>query len=111
MDQSVLKLMDWLTAQAGETIVIEKQELNDLDTVHFNLETVDYRNADDVIDEYLDSALILRGTGNTSNRDGELVPLPQQSYEIAVSGLQLGNIDDNQVELRTERAKYSLSTS
>ncbi|CQR56117.1 hypothetical protein [Paenibacillus riograndensis] len=109
MDQNVLKLMDWLTAQAGETIMIKKQEMNDLDTVHFNLETVDYRNTEDVIDEYLDSALILRGTGNTLNRDGELVPLPQQNYEIAVSGLQLDNADDGQVELRTERAKYSIS--
>ncbi len=109
MDQSVLKLMDWLTAQAGETLVIKKQEMSDLDTVHFNLENVDYRNTEDVIDEYLDSALILRGTGNTLNRDGELVPLPQQNYEIAVSGLLLENVDDGQVELRTERAKYSIT--
>ncbi|AIQ69112.1 hypothetical protein [Paenibacillus graminis] len=109
MDQSVLKLMDWLTAQAGETLVIKKQEMSDLDTVHFNLENVDYRNTEDVIDEYLDSALILRGTGNTLNRDGELVPLPQQNYEIAVSGLLLEKVDDGQVELRTERAKYSIT--
>ncbi|MEC0169568.1 hypothetical protein [Paenibacillus graminis] len=109
MDQSVLKLMDWLTAQAGETLVIKKQEMSDLDTVHFNLENVDYRNTEDVIDEYLDSALILRGTGNTLNRDGELVPLPQQNYEIAASGLLLENVDDGHVELRTERAKYSIT--
>ncbi|MBW4080521.1 hypothetical protein [Paenibacillus sp. S150] len=111
MDQSVQRLMDWLTAQANETIVIDKQEMNDLDTVHFTLDTVDYRNADDVIDEYLDSALILRGSGSTLNRDGELVPLPQQNYEIAVSGLHLDAVDDSKVELRTERAKYSISTS
>ncbi|MNI19796.1 hypothetical protein D3C73_732430 [compost metagenome] len=70
---------------------------------------MDYRNTEDVIDEYLDSALILRGTGNTLNRDGELVPLPQQNYEIAVSGLLLEKVDDGQVELRTERAKYSIT--
>ncbi|OKP88781.1 hypothetical protein A3842_05100 [Paenibacillus sp. P3E] len=111
MDQSVQKLMDWLTAQGGETLVIDKQEMKDLDTVHFNLETVDYRDAEDVIDEYLDSALILRGTGNTLNRDGKLVPLPQLNYEIAVSGLQLDTVHDGQVELRTDRAKYSISKS
>ncbi|MHA6528922.1 hypothetical protein [Paenibacillus sp. BAC0078] len=109
MDQSEQKLMDWLTAQAGATIVIKKQEMNDHDTVHFSLESVAYRNADDVIDDYLDSALILRGTGSTLNRDGELVPLPQQSYEIAVSGLRLDAVDDGQVELRTDRGKYSIS--
>ncbi|WP_019910834.1 hypothetical protein [Paenibacillus sp. HW567] len=109
MDQNVQNLLDWLAAQAGATIVIKKQEMNDLDTVHFSLETVAYRNADDVIDDYLDSALILRGTGNTLNRDGEPVPLPQQNYEIAVSGLRLDTVEDSQVELRTDRGKYSIS--
>lgn len=109
MDQSEQKLMDWLTAQSGATVVIEKQEMNDLDTVHFSLESVAYRNADDVIDDYLDSALILRGNGNTLNKDRELIPLPQQSYEIALSGLRLEAVNDGQVELHTDRGKYSIS--
>lgn len=111
MEQNVQKLIDWLEAQEHATLVIKKQELDDLDTVHFNLEAVDYRNADDVIDEYLDSALILRGSGNTLNADGELVPLPQHSYEIAVSGLKLNTVTDDNVELQTDRAKYSLTLS
>lgn len=111
MEQNVQKLIDWLEAPEHATLVIKKQELDDLDTVHFNLDTVDYRNAEDVLDEYLGSALILRGTGNTLNADGELVPLPQPNYEIAVSGLRLNTIAEDNVELETDRAKYSLALS
>ncbi|WP_342435637.1 hypothetical protein NSS79_18555 [Paenibacillus sp. FSL L8-0436] len=111
MDQTVQKLIDWLDAHAITTIVIKKQELEDLDTVHFQLETVEYRTAEDTIDDYLDDALILRGSGNTLNADGELVPLPQHSYEIAVSGLRLDNLGEDNAELQTDRAKYALSIS
>ncbi|WP_342479921.1 hypothetical protein NST07_18370 [Paenibacillus sp. FSL L8-0340] len=111
MDQTVQKLLDWLDAHANQTVVIKKQELEDLDTVHFQLENVEYRTAEDKIDNYLDDALILRGSGNTLNGDGELVPLPQHSYEIAVSGLHLDNIGEDKAELQTDRAKYALSTS
>ncbi|QUL52357.1 hypothetical protein KDC22_18015 [Paenibacillus tritici] len=111
MEQNVQKLIDWLEAQKQATLVITKQELNDLDTVHFTLESVDYRNAEDVIDEYLDSALILRGSGNTLNADGELVPLPQPSYEIAVSGLKLNAVAEDKAELKTDRAVYSIALS
>lgn len=109
MDQTVQKLMEWFNNKVNQTIVIKKQELEDQDTVHFSLETVDYRSAEDTIDDYLDDALILRGSGSTLNGDGELVPLPQHSYEIAVNGLQITTLDDQSVELRTERAKYELS--
>ncbi|NQX47612.1 hypothetical protein HQN87_20015 [Paenibacillus tritici] len=111
MEQNVQKLIDWLEAQKQATLVITKQELDDLDTVHFTLESVDYRNAEDVIDEYLDSALILRGSGNTLNADGELVPLPQPSYEIAVSGLKLNAVAEDKAELKTDRAVYSIALS
>lgn len=111
MEQNVQKLIDWIEAQEAATLVIKKQELDDLDTVHFKVETVDFRNAEDVLDEYLGSAVILRGSGNTLNADGELVPLPQPSYELAVSGLQLNTIAEDHVELQTDRAKYSLTLS
>lgn len=109
MEQAVQIIMDWLNAQEGKTIVIKKQELEDLDTVHFNVETVDYRSAEDTIDDYLDDALILRGSGSTLNADGELVPLPQQSYEIAVQGLKVNSSAADRAELQTERAKYEIS--
>ncbi|WP_340023817.1 hypothetical protein MHI24_01605 [Paenibacillus sp. FSL K6-1096] len=111
MEPNVEKLMEWLNAHKEATLVIQKQELEDLDTVHFTVETVDYRNAEDVIDDYLDSAVILRGSGSTMNDDAELVPLPQPGYEIAVAGLKLHNVAEDQVDLQTDRAKYTLSLS
>lgn len=109
MEQSVQKIMDWLTSHLNGTIVIEKKELRDLDKVHFKLESVDFRNAADVIDEYLGSALILRGFGSTLNADGELVSLPHSTYDIAVDGLRIEDIGDSKVEITTDRARYILS--
>ncbi|MNP86188.1 hypothetical protein D3C76_1862730 [compost metagenome] len=70
---------------------------------------MDYREAEDVIDEYLDSAIILWGSGSTLNDNGELIPLPLQNYEIAVSGLQLDAMNEDKVELHTDRAKYEIA--
>ncbi|MFD1774643.1 hypothetical protein [Paenibacillus rhizophilus] len=109
MEEHVQLLADWLNGHTGGTIVIEKQELEDRDKIYFKLERVDYRDADDVIDDYLDSALILHGTGSTMNADGELVSLPLQSYEIAVSGLAFTSADETRVQAQTDRAKYTLA--
>ncbi|MEK5416995.1 hypothetical protein BSK49_22575 [Paenibacillus odorifer] len=109
MEQSIQQLMDWLNNHLNETIAIEKKELRDLDKVHFNLEAVDFRSADDVIDEYLGSALILRGFGSTLNADGELVSLPQSTYDLAVEGLQIVDLADRKAEITTDRANYTLS--
>ncbi|AHV97603.1 hypothetical protein [Paenibacillus sabinae] len=109
MEEHVQMLADWLNGHTGGTIVIEKQELEDQDKVFFKLDRVDYRDASSVIDDYLDSALILHGTGSTMNADGELVNLPLHSYEIAVSGLAFASADESRVQAQTDRAKYTLA--
>lgn len=109
MEQEVRILSDWLNTHVDQTLIIEKHELSDLDIVHFKLESVEFRNGEDTIDDYLDNALVLRGNGNTLNAAGELVPLPQHSYEIAVSGLRFSPSDDKRFQVQTERAKYILS--
>ena len=109
MEQNVGMLSDWLNAHVNQTLVIEKYELSDRDIVHFNLEGVEFRSGEDTIDDYLENALVLRGTGNTLNADGEQVPLPQHSYEIVVTQLQMGPSDEKKLEVNTERAKYILS--
>lgn len=109
MEQNTSKLMDWLDSHIEQTILIEKHELQDLDVVHFKLESVEFRSGEDSIDDYVDDALILKGDGNTLNKEGELVPLPLRTYEIAVKGLQLSPSDDKKLQAATERAKYILS--
>ncbi|KGE17204.1 hypothetical protein [Paenibacillus wynnii] len=109
MEQNVSMLSDWLNTHVEQTLVIEKHELEDMDIVHFKLESVEFRNGEDTVDDYLDNALVLKGTGNTTNADGERVPLPQHSYEIAVSGLNMGPSDEKKLQVNTKRAKYILS--
>lgn len=109
MEEHVQLLADWLNGHAGATVVIEKQELEDKDKVFFQLESVEYRDSDGSIDDYVDNALILHGTGSTLNADGELVNLPVKSYEIAVSGLSYETADENKVQARTERGQYTLT--
>ncbi|ASA21746.1 hypothetical protein [Paenibacillus donghaensis] len=109
MEQAEQHIRDWLQSHLNATIIIEKQELEDLDKVYFHLKGIDYREAADVLDEYLDNALILQGSGSTLNADGEQVPLPQTNYELAVSGLLIESLQLNTVKLTTERAKYVLS--
>lgn len=109
MEQSIQQLMDWLNKHLNHTIVIDKHEIRDLDKVLFNLEGVEFRSSEDVVDEYLGTALILRGNGSTLNADGELVALPQSTYDLVVDGLRIVNIEDNKIEINTDRAKYSIT--
>jgi len=51
----------------------------------------------------------LHGEGSTSNADGDNVPLPQNTYEIALHDLRIDHIDDTHVKLNTERAQYALT--
>ncbi|MDH6368988.1 hypothetical protein M2444_000766 [Paenibacillus sp. PastF-3] len=111
MEQSIQKLMDWINSHVNETIVIEKKELRDLDKIHFNLEAVEFRSAEDVIDDYLGSAIILKGFGSTLNADGELVSLPHSTYDLAIDGLRIEDIGDRKAEITTDRAIYTLSVN
>ncbi|KAA9006595.1 hypothetical protein F4V43_06535 [Paenibacillus spiritus] len=110
MAKEIQQITQWLEERMGRTIAIDKREQDDLDSVQIELSGVDYRDAEaqGVIDDYLDSAFILRGLGSTLNAEGERVPLPTSSYEIAVPGLSVRPEGDSLV-LHTERAEYTLS--
>ncbi|WP_322904277.1 hypothetical protein [Paenibacillus campi] len=105
----IQQVQEWLHRYIGTTLIIEKQELDDTDTVHFTLSGVDERSQDNEIDDYLESALLLRGEGHTQNDDGETVPVPGDTYEIITHDLRIDQIDDANVHLNTERATYKLS--
>ncbi|ANF96763.1 hypothetical protein [Paenibacillus bovis] len=103
-------LKDWLNKHKDNTIIIEKKELDDTDIVHFTLSDIDERNEDNEIDDYLESALLLRGEGVTQNADGEEVQVPRDTYEIITHDLRIDEISDSRVQLNTERAAYTLTT-
>ncbi len=108
-EKDVQTLSDWLNNHLKRTIIIEKHELDDTDEVHFIVTEVDIRSEDNAIDDYVESSLILHGEGSTSNADGDNVPLPQNTYEIALHDLRIDHIDDTHVKLNTERAQYALT--
>ncbi len=105
----IKQLQEWLNRYTGTTLVIEKQELDDTDIVHFVLSDVDERSQDNEIDDYLESALLLRGEGRTQNAEGESVPVPGDTYEIITNDLRIDEINDEHVHLTTERATYKVS--
>lgn len=111
MEQQTQQVLEWLKGQEGQTLVIEKNELDDRDVVYFELNGVDVREEGGSIDDYLEPALILQGYGSTENADGDLVQLPGETYEIVTAGLSVSRSQDSGVELQTDRARYSLSLS
>lgn len=108
MNSSVQNVMDWLQGNMNKSILIQKQEDGDSDTVHIRLSKVGYRDNKESIDGYTNgSALVLHGEGTISS-DSE-APLPGDSYVIATGGLSVSNSSQNQVNVTTDRAEYSFS--
>lgn len=105
----IQQVQDWLEQQIGKILIIEKQELDDTDVIHFTLSAIDQRDQDNEIDDYLESALLLRGEGRTQNADGESVPVPSDTYEIITHDLRIDEATEQRIRLNTERATYTLS--
>ncbi|MFD1888117.1 hypothetical protein [Paenibacillus wenxiniae] len=105
----IKQVQEWLNRYIGTTLIIEKQELDDTDIVHFTLSSIDERSQDNEVDDYLESALLLRGEGRTQNAEGESVPVPGDMYEIITHDLRIDEMNNEHVHLNTERATYKLS--
>ncbi len=60
---------------------------------------LEIRQAGEGTDAYLDNTIVLQGKGSTLNSNGNLAPLPQNTYDIAIQ----------EVELNSTRAKYNIS--
>ncbi|EXG83268.1 hypothetical protein SacsacDRAFT_0233 [Saccharibacillus sacchari DSM 19268] len=109
MEKQIQALNEWLTSKVGQTLQIEKQESGDTDIVHFELREIGERSQDNPVDDYLERALLLHGSGSIVNGDGESVPLPGDTYEIVLNELEIGKQDDRQLSLKNDRADYTLS--
>lgn len=109
MEKQIRTLSEWLEGKTGQTLKIEKKEDGDTDIVHFDLREIGERSQDNPVDDYLERALLLRGTGNIVNGDGETVPLPGETYEIVLNELQLGDSGEDSLSLRNDRAEYVIS--
>ncbi|MDO3410820.1 hypothetical protein QWJ34_13690 [Saccharibacillus sp. CPCC 101409] len=111
MDKQVQSLTEWLNALNGKTIKIEKTENGDTDIVHFELQEVGERPQDNPVDDYLERALLLRGSGSIVNADGESVPVPGDTYEIVLNELEVGGQGGTSLSLKNDRAEYTLTAA
>lgn len=108
MNESLKSVTDWLNAHKQQTVMIRKQELEDIDQTRITLEDVEYKPSTQTIDEYTEGdSLILHGSGAVVNEQGD-IPLPQSTYQIYVDGLKHANVQDQQLSMETERAKYEI---
>ncbi|OWA33648.1 hypothetical protein B9G55_20080 [Saccharibacillus sp. O16] len=109
MEKHIQALSEWLDGKTGQTLSIEKTENEDTDLVHFELREIDERSQDNPVDDYLERALLLRGSGNIVNGDGEQVPLPGDTYEIVLNELEISDKGEDRLALSNDRAKYVIS--
>ncbi|CAM3426646.1 MULTISPECIES: hypothetical protein [Saccharibacillus] len=109
MDKQIEALSEWLKGKSGQTLHIEKKENEDTDIVRFELEEIGERPQDNPVDDYLERALLLRGSGSIVNGEGESVPLPGDTYEIGINELAIGSQSGDRLELTNDRAAYALS--
>lgn len=109
VEGKVRALMDWLQEQTNGALLIRKREDRDLDRVRIRLDEVGYRSYDLSIDGYTDGpALVLHGSGTIATDKAE-APLPQDSYVIPLAGFEVARTRGGGIELRTDRATYSIS--
>ena len=109
MDKSIEILNEWLNGKTGQTLKIEKKENGDTDVVHFELEDLGERSQDNPVDDYLERALLLRGSGRILNAEDESVPLPGDTYEIVLNDLEILGQEENRITLKNDRAEYEVS--
>lgn len=106
----VRTLMDWLQEQTNRVLLIRKREDRDLDRVRMQLDEVGYRPDDRSIDGYTEGpVLVLHGRGTIMTDTAAEAPLPRDSYMIPLAGFQVARADGGGIDVRTDRAVYSIS--
>ena len=109
VEGKVRGLMDWLQERTNRVLLIRKREDGDLDRVRMRLDEVGYRPDNRSIDGYADGpVLVLHGNG-TILTDTTEAPLPQDSYMIPLAEFQVARADGGGIDVRTDRAVYSIS--
>ncbi|MED4812162.1 hypothetical protein [Bacillus atrophaeus] len=108
------ELSEWLKAQIGQTLVIRKGELtnnqdeiSDLDQIVLHLNEVAIRSTKHPDDYVANDELVLEGKGTTFTEEGN-VPLPENAYEIPLSGSIHIHQENGELKVLTDRAVYTI---
>lgn len=95
----------------GKPIKITKKELDDIDEIFLQLDSVSYTNNPNRLDDYIPKhSLQLNGEGEIKNNENERAPLPAPVYEIVLDDNGEYTYDGTAFSLRTERAAYKIET-
>lgn len=102
----------WLERHTQQPIHISKWEQADRDEVRLELDAVEIRNTKHFdLEEYAsDEAILLTGSGKVIAEDGTELPLPLEAFEIPLGGFWEANEKDGQLEITTDRARYTISS-
>jgi hypothetical protein len=101
-------IQEVLEAWRGKTILVIKEELNNVDQAYLNLEEVRIKDVARDTDDYIDNRLLeLIGGGETVENAGE-APLPYAQYDIPFSQIEAVQTDNGQLKFKNERASYTV---
>jgi hypothetical protein len=107
VDQSPIQIQKWLDRYKNQVLKITKVEKGDLDEASIKLRQADLIEHEDTDDYLSPQALLLMGEG-TIMTDAGRIPLPQQTYEIALTGHWTSHFDEHSLQLHTERGTYTI---
>ncbi|WEG13735.1 hypothetical protein PU629_05050 [Pullulanibacillus sp. KACC 23026] len=92
----------------GQTLLIVKEELNNIDQAYLQLEDVQIQEISRDTDDYLANRSIqLIGGGETVETSGE-APLPYARYDIPLTEIGEVKQEGNQLKLTNDRATYTV---
>ncbi|MBP1153726.1 MULTISPECIES: hypothetical protein [unclassified Paenibacillus] len=110
MNLELEQMTQWLEQCRGQQLLIEKREQDDRDLIKLRLERVSLghpalAHADDYIAE---SELVLHGVGSIIFTHDHS-RLPENQYEIPLLGNWRGSVQEDGLQLVTDRAEYTIS--
>jgi len=108
MESPISEIQNWMESKAGQTFLIRKEEDGDLDQIHLQLDKIaigEQKSVDP--DGYVaPKTLLFHGQGTINNGQ----PLPQNVYEIPLSGSWVSNEQGDELQIKTERAVYTIQS-
>ncbi|MGO4272032.1 hypothetical protein AB4Z22_19700 [Paenibacillus sp. TAF58] len=107
---TIQQVCGWFEANKEKNMMIKKEEQNDIDQIEIKLQDVGLLSYSDTIDAYLSpQAIVLRGNGCIVSLDAEKQSLPEDSYEIPITGSFHGIQNEQGMEIQTQVASYSIT--
>lgn len=104
-EQQIQGLLD---SWKGQTILVIKEELDNIDQAYMHLEDVRIKEIERDTDDYLANRFLeLIGGGETVEQTSE-EPLPYSGYDIPLDGVEAVKAEGNQLTFRNHRASYTV---